>query len=64
MDIQFVCDDLACRMAEKENKLNVAKMIILHWMSGHTRQDRIRNKCTKNKVGVVPIVKKEGRISP
>ena len=27
-------------------------------MSGHTREDRIRNKCIREKVGVVPIVEK------
>ena len=31
---------------------------MLHWTSGHTRQDRIRNECIKKKVGAVPIVDK------
>ncbi|KAK7282177.1 hypothetical protein RIF29_10772 [Crotalaria pallida] len=30
---------------------------MLRWMSGHTRQDRIRNEYIREKVGVTPIVK-------
>lgn len=34
---------------QQEDKLNVAEMRILHWMSAHaiTRQDRIRNEALK-----------------
>ena len=28
--------------SQQENKLNVAEMRMLRWMSGHVRQDRIR----------------------
>lgn len=31
-------------------------MIMLCWISGHTRHDGIRNECGKEKVGVTPIV--------
>ena len=44
--------------SQQENNLNVAEMRMLHWMSWHTRQDRIRNKCIREKVGVPPIVEK------
>ncbi|KAK7258655.1 hypothetical protein RIF29_24237 [Crotalaria pallida] len=42
----------------QENKLHVAEMRMLRWMSGHTRQDRIRNEYIREKVGVAPIVEK------
>ena len=42
----------------KENKLNVVETKMLCWMNGHTRQDRFRNECTIEKVGVPPIVEK------
>ena len=44
--------------SKQENKLNVAEMRMLRWMSRHTEQDRIRNECIKEKVGVAPIVEK------
>ena len=44
--------------SQQENKLNVAEMRISHWISGHTRQDRIKNECIREKVGVVPIMAK------
>lgn len=28
------------------------EMKMLHWMSGHTRKDKIRNKCSRGKVRV------------
>ena len=31
---------------------------MLRWMSGKTRQDRIRNDTTRERVGVAPIVEK------
>lgn len=34
-------------------------MRMLRWMSGHTRQDRIRNKFIREKVRVVPVVEKK-----
>ena len=33
-------------------------MRMLHWMSGHIRQDRIRNECIREKVRVTPIAEK------
>ena len=33
-------------------------MRILRWMSGHTRNDKLRNDCIKEKVGVAPIKEK------
>ena len=42
--------------SQQENKLNVVGMRILCWKSGHIRQDRIRNECIREKVGVAPIV--------
>lgn len=33
-------------------------MRLLHWLSGHTRQDRIKNKYIIDKVEVAYIVKK------
>ena len=43
---------------QHESKLSVAEMRMLRWMSGHTRQERIRNECIREKVGVAPIVEK------
>ena len=31
---------------------------MLHWMSGHTRQDMIRNEYIREKVGVAPMLEK------
>lgn len=36
----------------------VAKMTVLQWMSEHTRQDRIRNECNREIVGVTAIEEK------
>ena len=44
--------------SQEENNLNVAEMSMLHWISGHTKQDRIRNKCIREKAGVKPIEEK------
>ena len=44
--------------SQQENKFNVAEIRMLRWMSGHTKQDRIRNECIREKVGVAPIVEK------
>ena len=38
--------------------LSIAEMRMLHWMSGHTRQDKIRNECIREKVRVTPILEK------
>ena len=50
--------------SQQENKLNIAEMRMLLWINGHTKQDRIRNKCIREKVGVASIVEKtvESRI--
>lgn len=42
----------------QENQLNVAKMKMLYWMSGHTRQNRIKNECFRAKVEVASIMEK------
>ncbi|KAL3356212.1 hypothetical protein AABB24_017079 [Solanum stoloniferum] len=39
-------------------KLHVAEMRMLRWMSGHTRSDKIRNEVIREKVGVSPVVDK------
>lgn len=33
-------------------------MRMLYWMNGHTRQDRIRNECIREKVGLTLIIEK------
>ena len=40
-------------------------MCILHWISGHIREDKIRNECIREKVGITTIVEKivESRLS-
>ena len=43
----------------KKHKLNVAKMGILCWVSGHVRQDKIKNECIREKVGIAHIVQKK-----
>jgi Reverse transcriptase (RNA-dependent DNA polymerase) len=43
---------------EHEQKMRVAEMRMLRWMCGHTRLDKIRNECIRNKVGVAPIDEK------
>ncbi|KAF1863075.1 hypothetical protein Lal_00018922 [Lupinus albus] len=43
---------------QQENRLDIVEMRMLCWMSEHTRQDRIRNECTREKVGVASIVEK------
>ena len=43
---------------QQRNKLNVAKIRMLRWISGHSSQDRIRSECIREKVRVAPIVKK------
>ncbi|KAL7247477.1 hypothetical protein ACSBR2_002399 [Camellia fascicularis] len=37
------------------DKMSVAEMRMLRWMCGKTRQDRIRNECIREWVGVAPI---------
>ena len=44
--------------SQQEQKLSVAEMRMLRWMSGHTRLDRIRNECIREKIGVAPIEEK------
>ncbi|KAK8923655.1 hypothetical protein KSP39_PZI019072 [Platanthera zijinensis] len=38
--------------------MGVAGMRILRWMCGHTRPDKIRNECIRDKTGVTPIAEK------
>ena len=38
--------------SQQGNKFNVEKMRMLCWMSEHTGQDMIRNKCIRDKVRV------------
>lgn len=45
--------------SQQENNVGVAKTIMLHWMSGHTRLDRIRKEVIRDKVGVDPIIEKK-----
>ena len=49
---------LGSKKPQKKKKNNIAEMMMLRWMSKHTRQNRIRNKCIKEKVRVASIVKK------
>ena len=44
--------------SQHESKVSVVKMRMLCWMSGKTRQDRIRNDTISERVGVAPIVEK------
>ena len=46
-----------CWATKKQHvdKMSVAKMRMLRWMCGKTRQDRIMNECTREWVGVAPI---------
>ena len=42
--------------SQHETQVSVAEMRMLRWMSGKTRDDRIRNDTISERVGVVPIV--------
>ncbi|KAM7518030.1 hypothetical protein LguiB_016992 [Lonicera macranthoides] len=44
--------------SQHENKLNVAEMRMLRWMSGKNRKDKIRNVTIREGVGVAPITEK------
>ena len=44
--------------SQHENKVGVAEMRMLRWMCGKTRQDKIKNKAIRERVGVAPIVEK------
>jgi len=44
--------------SQHKSKVSVAEMKMLRWMSGQTRQDRIRNDTIRERVGVAPIAKK------
>ncbi|KAH1264626.1 Craniofacial development protein 2 [Glycine max] len=44
--------------SQHENKVGVAKMRMLRWMCGKTRQDKIKNEAIRERVGVAPIVEK------
>ena len=46
-----------CWATKKQHvdKMSVAEMRMLRWMCGKTRQDRIRNECIREWVGVAPI---------
>jgi hypothetical protein len=39
-------------------QLSVAEMRMLRWFCGYTRRDRVRNKDTRDRVGVAPIEEK------
>ena len=41
-----------------EQRMNVAEMRMLRWMSGVTREDKIRNKYIRGSIGVASIVDK------
>ena len=43
---------------QQEQKMGVAEMRMLRWMSGHTRKDKLRNGYIRGKVGVAPIEEK------
>lgn len=42
-------------MTHCENKVSVAKMRMLHWLCGKTKQDKIRNDNIRERVGITPI---------
>ena len=42
-------------MKQHVDKMSVAEMRMLKWMCGKTRQDKIRNECIQEWVGVAPI---------
>jgi len=44
--------------SQHENQISVAKMRMLRWMMGKTRNDRIKNDTIRKRVGVAPIVEK------
>ncbi|CAL5439689.1 unnamed protein product [Camellia sinensis] len=46
-----------CWATKKQHvdKMSVAEMRMLRWMCGKTRQDKIRNECIREWVGVAPI---------
>ncbi|GMP94361.1 hypothetical protein CsSME_00043841 [Camellia sinensis var. sinensis] len=46
-----------CWATKKQHvdKMSVAEMRMLRWMCGKTKQDRIRNECIREWVGVAPI---------
>jgi len=44
--------------SQHENQVSVAEMRMLHYMSGKTRHDRIRNDTIRERVRVAPIVEK------
>ncbi|KAL5168862.1 DnaJ subfamily C member 7 [Glycine soja] len=44
--------------SQHETKVGVAEMRMLRWMCGKTRQDKIRNRAIRERVGVAPIVEK------
>ncbi|KAH1193991.1 Retrovirus-related Pol polyprotein from type-2 retrotransposable element R2DM [Glycine max] len=52
--------------SQHETKVGVAEMRMLQWMCGKTRQDKIRNRAIRERVGVAPIVEKmvENRLRP
>ncbi|RXH87370.1 hypothetical protein DVH24_034270 [Malus domestica] len=37
------------------HKIGVAEIMMLHWMCGHTRKDKIRNEDIRGKVGIAEI---------
>jgi hypothetical protein len=39
-------------------QLSVAEMLMLRWICGHTRRDRVRNENIQDRVGVAPIEEK------
>ena len=43
---------------QQEQKMGVTEMRMLRWMSEHTKKDKLRNGCIREKVGVAPIEEK------